>query len=143
MSRDLDLDNLDDLDLAYLAQRPLLVAEIIAATGEDPLEGYDGPSSVEEFDRPNESGTLVAGSATVDVPHNLNVNGQEVTPVSGEADDSDAWDEDMKKAQLQGVIDSRNEGREEDDKIVPEGTTKADLVAALEADDKDDDEDSE
>lgn len=36
---------------------------------------------------------------------------------------------------LQDEIDRRNEEREDDDKIVPDGTKKADLIAALQADD--------
>lgn len=38
-------------------------------------------------------------------------------------------------AELKAEIASRNEGREESDLIVPDGKTKAALVAALEADD--------
>jgi len=39
------------------------------------------------------------------------------------------------KAELQEEIDRRNEGRDDEDLIEPEGTKNADLVAALEADD--------
>lgn len=127
MSRQLDLENLDEDDLAYLAQRELLVQEIIAVTGENPLEGYDPEENdpLGEFKRPVEAGTRVAGSATVTVP-GFPDSGPEVS----------AWNETMKKAQLQEVIDQRNENREEDQQIVPEGDKKADLVAALEADDE-------
>lgn len=38
--------------------------------------------------------------------------------------------------ELKDEIDKRNEGREDDAKIVPAGTKKADLVAALKADDE-------
>lgn len=42
---------------------------------------------------------------------------------------------DLTVAELKAEIASRNEGREESDLIVPDGKTKAALVAALEADD--------
>lgn len=41
----------------------------------------------------------------------------------------------LKVADLQAEIDARNEGRAEEGQIVPDGDKKADLVAALEADD--------
>ena len=40
-----------------------------------------------------------------------------------------------KVADLKAEIAARNEGRTEENQIVPEGTTKVTLVAALEADD--------
>lgn len=40
------------------------------------------------------------------------------------------------KADLQAEIDRRNEGRSDDQKITPAGSNKADLEAALEADDQ-------
>lgn len=42
---------------------------------------------------------------------------------------------DLKVDELRAEVERRNEGRDEADQIVPEGTKKADLVAALEADD--------
>ncbi|HET6816881.1 MAG TPA: hypothetical protein VFH66_06605 [Mycobacteriales bacterium] len=42
----------------------------------------------------------------------------------------------QKVADLQAEIDRRNEGRDEADQIAPEGEKKADLIAALEADDE-------
>lgn len=41
----------------------------------------------------------------------------------------------MKVDDLKAAIDERNEGRDESDVIVPDGTRKADLIAALVADD--------
>lgn len=41
-----------------------------------------------------------------------------------------------KVADLKAAIDSRNEGRDESDLIVPEGKTKPALIKALEADDR-------
>jgi hypothetical protein len=38
-------------------------------------------------------------------------------------------------ADLKAEVERRNEGRDEADLIAPEGTKKADLIAALEADD--------
>lgn len=43
--------------------------------------------------------------------------------------------ESQKVDELKAEIDSRNEGRDEADQIVPDGTKKADLITALEADD--------
>lgn len=45
------------------------------------------------------------------------------------------WEASMTKPKLQAVIDARNEGRAEEGQIVPAGTNKPDLIAALEADD--------
>lgn len=42
---------------------------------------------------------------------------------------------DMTAAELKDEVERRNEGRDEADLIAPEGTKKADLLAALEADD--------
>ena len=42
---------------------------------------------------------------------------------------------DMTAAELKDELERRNEGRDEADLIAPEGTKKADLLAALEADD--------
>ena len=42
---------------------------------------------------------------------------------------------DLTVAELKAEVERRNEGREDDALIVPEGTKKADLLAALEADD--------
>jgi hypothetical protein len=42
---------------------------------------------------------------------------------------------DMTVADLKAELERRNEGRDEADLIAPEGTKKADLIAALEADD--------
>jgi hypothetical protein len=42
---------------------------------------------------------------------------------------------DMTAAELKAEVERRNEGRDEADRIVPEGTKKADLLAALVADD--------
>lgn len=41
----------------------------------------------------------------------------------------------LKVSDLKAAIDSRNEGRDESDFIVPEGSKKEDLIKALEADD--------
>lgn len=49
---------------------------------------------------------------------------------------------DWKVDDLKAEIDARNDGRDEGDKIVPDGTLKADLVAALELDDEATDEGS-
>lgn len=48
--------------------------------------------------------------------------------------------EKMTKAQLQAEIDSRNEDREDEEKITPGGTRNVDLIEALEADDEDEEE---
>lgn len=41
-----------------------------------------------------------------------------------------------KVAELKAEVERRNEGRAEDSLILPEGKTRADLIAALEADDE-------
>lgn len=51
------------------------------------------------------------------------------------ADPLAGWDESMKNAELQAVIDARNANRAEESQIVPEGAKKADLIAALQQDD--------
>ena len=43
--------------------------------------------------------------------------------------------QDRTVSDLRAEIDTRNEDRDDEDLIVPDGTKKADLVAALEADD--------
>jgi len=61
-----------------------------------------------------------------------------------EDDEDDEIDyNDLTIPKLKAEIDARNEGREEDAMIVPESDKKADLVAALEADDEVEDEDAE
>jgi len=74
-------------------------------------------------------------------------------PVVHEPPDDSELDEDgdgeisayerMNVKALQAEIDRRNEDREEEDQIEPEGTKKAQLIAALEADDEDADEETE
>jgi hypothetical protein len=54
----------------------------------------------------------------------------------GDGNDAEFY-EDMTVKALTAEIDSRNASRSEDDQIVPEGKAKADLVAALTADDED------
>lgn len=66
----------------------------------------------------------------------------EVSTEDAEADDEVPPYEEWDKADLEAEVARRNEGRDEDDQIVPEGTgksggvVKADLVTALEADDE-------
>ena len=43
----------------------------------------------------------------------------------------------MKVADLRALIEDRNDGRDEDD-LIPDDGNKADLIAALEADDESD-----
>jgi hypothetical protein len=44
--------------------------------------------------------------------------------------------DDFTKAELEAEIEKRNEGREDDVKVVPAGSNKPDLLAALKADDE-------
>lgn len=55
--------------------------------------------------------------------------------VDGTADEQVGY-ESQTVDELKAEIDRRNARRETEDQIVPDGTKKADLVAALEADDK-------
>lgn len=67
--------------------------------------------------------------------YTLEVNGE------GSNDDEDEGYSDWSVKELKAEIDSRNEDRDEDDQIVPEEPgNKAELVAALEADDEASDE---
>lgn len=52
-------------------------------------------------------------------------------------DDAHADYQGMKVADLRALIEDRNEGRDEDD-LIPDDGNKADLIAALEADDESD-----
>lgn len=127
MSRELDLDNLSEEDKVYISQRELLRSEIIAVTGEDPLEGWEPDQELhEDVPRPNQPGTPFHGSATVESP----LNPQEEPRLTGNYDSA------PNKNDLKKEIDKRNEDREDDAKIVPEGSKRADLVAALEEDDE-------
>ena len=68
--------------------------------------------------------------------------GIEIRYASDEAEEeSESEDyEDMTVQQLKDEIAARNEDRDEDDQIVPEGSKRADLIAALEASDEEEDE---
>ena len=55
---------------------------------------------------------------------------------SNDGDDSDAGYAQLTKSQLQDLIKDRNDGRDDDAKIIPTGGNKPDLIAALEADDQ-------
>lgn len=58
------------------------------------------------------------------------------TTEASASDDADTTDyASLKVDELNDLIDTRNETRDEDDWIIPDGAKKADLVAALEADD--------
>ena len=54
-------------------------------------------------------------------------------PDAGESESGDY--ESLTKAQLAEEIEKRNEGRDDETKVSPSGTNKADLVAALVVDD--------
>lgn len=77
------------------------------------LQGFDLPS-VEDFDNEEDAAT--------------------------EEDEETVDYNDWTVARLKEEINRRNEDRDEDDEIVPDGTNKPDLVAALEADDEGDEE---
>jgi hypothetical protein len=58
-------------------------------------------------------------------------------PAFEQLEESKQWNPSMKKAALEAVIEARNADYDEDEKIVVEGEgTKADLVRALEQDDR-------
>jgi hypothetical protein len=54
-----------------------------------------------------------------------------------DSEDEDEGYEAQTLADLKAEVEARNGGREEDDKIVPEGRTKSAYVKALTADDED------
>lgn len=115
MSRQLDPENLTEDDVEYVRVRPLLRQDFIRQGYGDPLDPeYPGLVSSDSEDDEDEETSNYSS---------------------------------MDKAELEAEVESRNEDRLDEDKIVVEGTgsggkvTKKDLLAALEADDADDDDD--
>ena len=58
------------------------------------------------------------------------------TATTTPSQDGDAGYAQLTKSQLQDLIKDRNDGRDDDAKINPDGANKADLIAALKADDQ-------
>lgn len=77
--------------------------------------------------------------------HTVILHGEE-SPEDGDEPESDDQNEedgeeeidynDLKVDELNAEIDARNEEKDEDEQIVPESSKKADLIAALVADDE-------
>lgn len=130
MSKDLqdfDMENLSDDDRAYFDQRPWLKDLYERQTGDTfPESGrensMDNPPSVQQMSARN-PGTDTSGDPS--------------GPQTGMPADYSDWEYN----DLRHEVSSRNEDREEDDKIVPDSQSKEDLVAALEADDEGSEED--
>lgn len=131
MSRQIDPENLSNDDKVYILHRPSLRREFILQGYGDPLEGFDpkAPEEPEEDDLSESVSGSVEGSTQ-----------QPSDTVEEEDDEEDdpakQWNTDMTNAELQAVIDARNADYEDDEKITPEGKNKADLIAALETDDR-------
>jgi hypothetical protein len=90
------------------------------------------PTGAVETVHPGQQDYIPVGDEAVDAQTQYVVNPEEL-------DDPDADGQaysDMKVADLEAEIASRNEDREEDDQIQPASGRKADLIAALEADDE-------
>lgn len=115
MARDIDPKNLSADDLAYIKARPWLVDEF-------ERQGFDLPESIED-----------------DSDTDGSDDGSDEEESEGKVDYNE-WT----NKRLKDEINSRNADRDEEDHIVPEGTNKPELVAALEADDEAaEDEDAE
>lgn len=81
-----------------------------------------------------DTGEIVVLNAGEDVPEwALSLVGDHIVDADDDNDAEDGY-ESMTVADLRAEIESRNEGREEAD-LIPSDGKKADLVAALDADD--------
>lgn len=81
-------------------------------------------------------GVVYPAGSTVPADVAKGITAKGVWAGSAPADDEPVGYDAQKVADLEAEIANRNEGRDEADQIVPAGTKKADLIAALEADDK-------
>lgn len=82
-------------------------------------------------------GVIYPAGATVpaDVAKDITAEGVWAeAPAPDAVDDAQGYDT-FKVDELEAMINERNKGRDQADLIMPEGKKKADLVAALEADD--------
>lgn len=106
----------------YVEQRPWLIrdAELAGLTVR-----YAGDSDAPEDDEPDDED--VDDEETED-------NDDEDSEEDSDDEDEESY-ESLTVAELKELIETRNEERDEDDQIEPAGTKKADLIAALEADD--------
>lgn len=115
MSREIDPDNLTDDDVQYLVQRPFIRDEMVR-------QGYPDPFENLEVDEDPMEARVVSTETTTE-----GTDGGDEAP-----DDYDSW----KKAELLAEVEKRNEERDEENKVVVNGTTKESLVYALRADDQ-------
>ena len=138
MSRDIDTSDLSKLskeDLVYLRDRGRLTPEqereLLGGINPEPPQGRS------IADTPN--------TGDVDV-NNTNPDKRqgkpdsENTQVGASGEELPDSYEDWKVAQLEAEIDARNSEREDDDKISPASGRKDDLIAALAADDAEQEE---
>jgi hypothetical protein len=129
MSRELDYSNLSEDDVAYMVQRPWLVAEAEA-------EGFEVAAQLPEA--PDAPDTDVVQLSLRDGQELPTQADPAVSPSAEEppldTEDGDAYTE-WKVAELREEIESRNAERDEEDHLSTSGT-KAELVARLEADDE-------
>jgi hypothetical protein len=107
--QDVDPDNLTADDMEYVAQRPWLKEQYERVTGNK---------------WPDSENQDVDGMSADD------------TDDTGEGEDTQVNYNDWEYQALLDEVASRNEGRADDDKIVPASRKGDDLVAALEADDE-------
>lgn len=127
MSRKIDYSKpLSEEEIQYIKDRPWMIGDAQRLGFNLDLDGGEpSPSEVESEDETGEDEEL-----------------DEAAEAEPEEDD---WSyDDLTKAELKAEIDARNAELDEDDQIVPEGSKKDDLIAALVAnDDAAKDEDDE
>lgn len=144
MSRDIKMDQkLTKEDRAYLVTRgawgEALITRLDAQYGQDPASLPDEPVNA-----PNEalvSELEAARKRIAELEGDLLMQANTGTPPPPEGTEGTEGTTEVPPyekwtvADLQDEIGVRNDGREEETKIKPASTLKADLIAALEADD--------
>lgn len=136
MSKVLDYDNLSDEDKQWLRARGW--GNRIPGEGKnDPTPGVVLDATLSDAERL----ALVPNTGTATYPHDHGVAVNPVNPEGYTAEDYESWT----VPDLKAEVSQRNEDRNEDDQIKPDSNKKADLVAAIIADDEahaDDDADA-
>lgn len=122
MSRQLDPEALDEQDVAYIKDRPMIRREFVMQGFGDPLD-------------PEYPGLTFSSSPSPE-------DEQDDTEDDGDGDDAEKKEdpgyEDWKKKDLLAEIDRRNQGRDEDSEnyLSPESEKNAALAHVLREDDK-------
>lgn len=171
MSREIDPENMTQDDVEYVRQRPSLRREFLMQGFGDPLDpDYEGLAEKPEEDESEEGKARREAEEAAKEREEAETREREARQAEADAaaaaaaeggagpDDSNKdpdspvepdelpeskqWTKSMDKADLEKVVQARNEDYEDDEQIVVEGTgkdgkvTKADLVSALEQDDR-------